>query len=105
MDVFISLLHRIMMKLSSFLQDLHRSYERIRMVIPREQTSTRLTTWSITPGKVVESNSRIEQMKHIKSKVRKHHRKFQADRKSSLPETMRVRGSEQREFVLCLIPE
>ena len=30
MDVFISLLHRIMMKLSSFLQDLHRSYERIK---------------------------------------------------------------------------
>ena len=44
-------------------------------------------------------------MKHIESKVRRYHKQFQADRQSSLPETTRERGSEQRELVLCLIPE
>ena len=44
-------------------------------------------------------------MKHIESKVRRYHKQFQADRQSLLPETTRERGSEQRELVLCLIPE
>ena len=50
------------------------------------------------------SISRVEQMKHIESKVRTYHKQFQADRQSLLPETARERGSEQRELVLCLIP-
>ena len=44
-------------------------------------------------------------MKHIESKVRRYHKQFQADRQSLLPETAREMGSEQRELVLCLIPE
>ena len=44
-------------------------------------------------------------MKYIESKVRRYHKQFQADRQSLLPETARERGSEQRELVLCLIPE
>ena len=44
-------------------------------------------------------------MKHVESKVRRYHKKFEADRQSSLPETTRERGSRQWEQVLCLIPE
>ena len=39
------------------------------------------------------SISRVEQMKHTESKVRRYHKKFEADRQSSLPETTRERGS------------
>ena len=63
--------------------------------IPGERTSTRLTTWSITPGKVVESNSRIEQMKHIESKVRRYIRSFKRIDNRSMPVTGRESGSKQ----------
>ena len=43
------------MKSASFLQEFHRTYERIKGVgIPGEQTSARLTIGSITSGKVAE---------------------------------------------------
>ena len=51
-DVFISLLQVLMMKLASFLWELHRTYERIKGL--GEQTSARLTNLLITSGKVGE---------------------------------------------------
>ena len=57
-DAFIFLRQVIKMKSVSFLRGFHRTYERIGG-IPGERTSTRLTIWSITLGKVAEGNSRI----------------------------------------------
>ena len=59
-DVFISLLQVLMMKLASFLWELHRTYERIKGL--GEQTSARLTNLLITSGKVGGSNSRIKNL-------------------------------------------
>ena len=49
--------------------------------------------------------SRVEQLKHIESKVRRYNKKFQAARQSFNAQTEGERGSEQREQVLRLIPE
>ena len=71
-----------MTKLSFFLDDLHGTYGKNKRGIPGERTLARLTIWLITSGKVAESNSRIETLENIESKVRRSHEKFRAGRQS-----------------------
>ena len=51
------------------------------------------------------STSRVEQLKHIESKVRRYNKKFQAARQSFNAYTEGERVSGQREYVLRLIQE
>ena len=81
-DVFISLLQVIMMKLSSFLQDLHRTYERIKGGHSERTDPCKVDCLVDNIEEGGGSNSRIETYKNIESKVRRYHGKFRAGMQS-----------------------
>ena len=71
-----------MMKSASFLQELHRTYERIKggHTGRIELCKVNYVVDNIEEGG--ESNSRVETYKNIDNKVRRYHGKFRAGRQS-----------------------
>ena len=76
------MLRVMMMKLSSFLWELHRTYERIKGGHTGRIDLCKVNYMVDNIEEGGESNSRIETYKNIESKVRRYHEKFQTDRQS-----------------------
>ena len=84
-----------MMKSASFLQELHRTYERIKSGHSGRTDLCKVDYLVDNIEGGGGSNSRIEIYENIESKVRRYHGKFRAGRQSFMPETGREKGFKE----------